>query len=158
MRHCKNLDMEVQLKKNYTKTNYMIVTVICLRYYLHLWPHFSYHNPNYVFIMVSESSILLIQLAVRIHHRWIFIISWFLEGILLLHGSYFENWFHSICWQQSITLYLLLLHRLHHKLNHCEMCDTQHKYLPFKSGLHDTKPTLRSYSMYSMTVRAGSSG
>lgn len=79
-----------------------------------------------------------------------------MDRLLLLHGSYFANWFHSICWQQSITLYLLLLHRL--KLNHCEMRDTQHKYLPFQSGLHDTKPTLKSYSMYSMIVRTGSSG
>lgn len=84
-----------------------------------------------------------------------------LEGMghfLLLHGSYSDNWFHSIFWQQSIALNLLLLHGLRHKLNHCEMGDTQHKYLPFVSGLHDTKPTLKSYSMYNMTVRTGSSG
>ncbi len=61
----------------------------------------------------------------------------------LSYGSYVDNWFLSIYWQQSLMLYLLLLHQLRHGLKHSEMCDTQHKYLSFECGLHDTKTNSR---------------
>lgn len=87
--------------------------------------------------VVSELSVLLIKLAIVINCHWIITISCL--SVLLLHGSCVDNGFHIICWQLSLSFYLLLLYRLRHKPNHCEMCDTQHKYLPFKSGVRGNK-------------------
>lgn len=72
MRHCKNLNVEAQLKKNYTKTNYMIVTDTI--YIFDLIVHVI-SQPQTPFL-TSESSTSLIQLAVKIHNRRI-TIEWF---------------------------------------------------------------------------------